>query len=464
MRSLVLVGVILLCLGHFSPVSGAEPLTLEEAILLAMKHHPGLKAAGLEVTAAEAEVAKARARFLPRLDFAETYTYSNSPSQVFMSKLNQRRFAGQDFLLDNLNHPSPYGNFRAGLTLSQPLFQAGEATLGYQQAKLGREMAQAQALKRRQEVIFQVIRAYYGLHLARERHAVLRQALETARRHRQLVQQRYDAGAVIRADVLSAEVHLAKMKQEELSAAAQVGVSQSALNTAVGQPDTAARPLAPAPREPAPLPKSLEELLNTAQARRPDLQELKLAAQSAQKETAKARLNYLPRARLVAEYDVDQRRLFGPSGESFTVMALLHFNLFNGLADLARQREAAAREAKVRELERELVDHIRHQVTEAALHLKTARERYQVAKTVVAEAQESLRLIRLRYQEGLTLLLDLLTAEDAAKEAELRRLQALFDTHLAHAGLELALGTLSGPPEGTAQLKGSDVKGKGATP
>jgi outer membrane protein TolC len=208
----------------------------------------------------------------------------------------------------------------------------------------------------------------------------------------------------------------------------------------------------------------LEELLNTAQARRPDLQELKLAAQSAQKETAKARLNYLPRARLVAEYDVDQRRLFGPSGESFTVMALLHFNLFNGLADLARQREAAAREAKVRELERELVDHIRHQVTEAALHLKTARERYQVAKTVVAEAQESLRLIRLRYQEGLTLLLDLLTAEDAAKEAELRRLQALFDTHLAHAGLELALGTLSGPPEGTAQPKGSDVKGKGATP
>ncbi len=455
--------MFLLCLGPLAPAAAAPPLTLEEAVLTALRHHPGLKAAGLEVTAAQAEVAKARARFLPRLDFAETYTYSNSPSQVFMSKLNQRRFAGEDFLLDNLNHPSPYGNFRSALTLSQPLFQAGEAALGYQQARLGREMAQAQALTRRQEVIFQVIRAYFGLHLARERHRVIRQALETARRHRQLVQQRYDAGAVIRADVLSAEVHLAKMKQEEMSAAAQVGVGQSALDTAVGKPDTALRPLAPAPQEPAPLPGAVEELLKTAHARRPDLREIRLAAQSAHKETTKARLNHLPRAKLVAEYEVDQRRLFGPSGDSFTVMALVHFNLFNGLADLARQRQAAAREAKVRELERELMDHIRHQVTEAALHLKTARERYQVANAVVAEAQESLRLIRLRYQEGLTLLLDLLSAEDAAKEAELRRLEALFDTHLAHAGLELALGTLTGPPAGPSP-GGSEASDTGAAP
>jgi outer membrane protein TolC len=462
-RLLPWVGVFLLGLGILSPGAASAPLTLEEAILTALRHHPGLKAAGWEVTAAEAEVARARARFLPRLEVTESYTWSNSPSQVFMSKLNQRRFAGEDFLLDNLNHPSPYGNFRTALTLSQPLFQAGEAALGYQQAKLTREMARAQGLKRRQEVIFQVIRAFFGLHLARERHRVLTQALETARRHRELVHRRYEAGAAIRADALSAEVHLAKIRQEEMQAAAQVGVSQSALDTAVGKPETASRPLAPAPGEPAPLPPRREELLQVAQARRPDLQELRLAAQAAHKETQKARLNHLPRARLVAEYDVDQRRLFGPSGDSFTVMALLHLNLFNGLADLARQRESAAREATARELERELLDHIRHQVTEAALHLKTARERYQVATTVVTEARESLRLIRLRYEEGLTLLLDLLSAEDAAKEADLRRLEALFDTHLAHAGLELALGTLSGPPAGSTP-SGSDPQGRSTAP
>jgi outer membrane protein len=147
----------------------------------------------------------------------------------------------------------------------------------------------------------------------------------------------------------------------------------------------------------------------------------------------------------VAEYDVDQRRLFGAGGDSYTVMALLNFNLFNGLTDLARVRESRAKEAQARDLKQELEDRIRHQVTEAILNLKTAQERLQVARAASAQAQEGLRLVRLRYETGLTILLDLLTAEDALKTAELSQVGALFDTHLAQAGLELALGTISGP-------------------
>jgi outer membrane protein TolC len=70
-----------------------------------------------------------------------------------------------------------------------------------------------------------------------------------------------------------------------------------------------------------------------------------------------------------------------------------------------------------------------------------------VAQGAVAQAREGLRLIRLRYETGLTILVDLLTAEDALKNAELSQVGALLDTHLAQAGLELALGTISGPAE-----------------
>jgi outer membrane protein len=440
------ISVVLWGLAGQAAWAGAPPLSLSEAILVALKENPGLRAAGLEVPAAEADIARARARFLPRLDATETYGYSDSPSQVFMSKLNQRRFTQDDFRLNNLNEPTPYGNFRTGLALSQPLFQAGEAYLGYQQARLRRDMAAAQVVGRRQELVFQVTRAYFGLQLAREKLRVVGQAVKTARLHQDLVQSRFQEGAVIKSDVLSAQVHLAKLRQEELTAASQVKIAQSALNTAMGKPVAASRPLSPAPREPAPLPGGLEDLQKVAQENRPDLKHLEIAAQVAQKEYAKARYNYLPRAQVVVEYDVDQRNLFGSSADSFTVLALLNFNLFNGLADLARVRETRAKEAQARELRRELVDRVRHQVTEAVLNLRTAHERYQVAQSAVAEAQESLRLIRLRYGEGLTILVDLLTAEDATKEAELNQQAALFDTHIAQTGLELALGTLTGAP------------------
>jgi len=446
--------VVIFSLGFTGPAPAADqPLTLGEAMLLALKHNPGLKAAGMEVETAEAEIAKARAQFLPQVNFGESYNFSDLPSQVFMSKLNQRVFTKQDFFLNNLNFPKPYGNFRTGIAMSQPLFQAGEAYLGYEQAKLGREIAGALVLSARQQLLFQVTQAYFARQLAQASLGVVKKARATAAEHLKIAEARFKSGAVVRADVLSAQVHLAKLTQEEMTAASQVEISQSALGTVVGLSEVGSRPLAPPPREPAPLPPNLDELQQTAQEKRPDLKRLELAARSAQKEAAKARLNYLPRLRVVAEYDVDQRRLFGPSGDSYTVMALLNFNLFNGLSDLARVRETRAKESQARDLKRELEDRIRHQVTEMILHLKTANERLKVARGAVAQAQESLRLIRLRYETGLTILVDLLTAEDALKNAELSQVAALFDTHLAQAGLELALGTISGPAAAATEKK-----------
>ncbi len=390
-------------------------------------------------------MAKARARFLPTVNFSETFNFSDSPSQVFMSKLNQRVFTAQDFLLNNLNNPNAYGNFQTGLVMRQPLFQAGEAYLGYKQAQLGREMAAAYILSARQQLLFQVTQAYFGLQLAQANLAVVQQAHRTATEHLHIAQTRFKAGTVVHSDVLSAEVHLAKLTQEEMTAASQVKIAQSALGTVLGLREAGERPLAPAPKEPAPLPTGLDDLKQTAQEKRPDLKQLELAARVAQQEYSKARLNYLPRLHVVAEYDVDQRRLFGNGADSYTVMALLNFNLFNGLTDLAKVRETRAKESQARDLKRDLEDRVRHQVTEAILNLKTAHERLKVAKAAVVQAREGLRLIRLRYQSGLTILVDLLNGEDAAKNAELSQVAALFDTYLAQAGLELALGTISGP-------------------
>jgi outer membrane protein len=426
-------------------VAAAAPLTLGEAMVLALKHNPALQAAGMSMETAEADVAKARARFLPTVNFNETYNFSDNPTQVFMSKLNQRVFTSQDFVLNNLNNPNAFGNFRTGLVMRQPLFQAGEAYLGYKQARLGREMAAAYILSSRQQLLFQVTQAYFGLQLAQANLAVVQKAKRNAAENLHIAQSRFKAGTVVHSDVLTAEVHLAKLTQEEMTGASQVKIAQSALGTVLGLAEAGERPLAPAPTEPAPLPPKLDDLKQTAQEKRPDLKQLELAARVAQEESSKARLNYLPRLNVVAEYDVDQRRLFGSSADSYTVMALLNFNLFNGLADLARVRETKAKESQAQDLKRDLEDRVRHQVTEAIQNLKTAHGRLKVARAAVAQAREGLRLISLRYQSGLTILVDLLGAEDALKNAELSRVTALFDTYLAQAGLDLALGTISGP-------------------
>lgn len=89
---LVLLAAIFFGLGGPALAAG-PPLTLGEAMLLALKENPGLKAAGLTVETAEAEMARARARFLPQLNFGETYNFSDNPSQVFMSKFPRPGFS-----------------------------------------------------------------------------------------------------------------------------------------------------------------------------------------------------------------------------------------------------------------------------------------------------------------------------------------------------------------------------------
>ncbi len=82
------------------------------------------------------------------------------------------------------------------------------------------------------------------------------------------------------------------------------------------------------------------------------------------------------------------------------------------------------------------------EVREAHARLVTARERAAVAERAIAQAEESLRVVRLRYQGGLTTIVDLLSAEAAFTESRQRRLEALHDVNLGVAVWELALGRL----------------------
>ena len=117
---------------------------------------------------------------------------------------------------------------------------------------------------------------------------------------------------MVHADVLSAQVHLAKITQEELTAASQVEIAKSALGTVIGQPEAGSRPLAPAPQDPAPLPPRIGGPATDRPGEAPGPEKMALAARSAQEEVTKARLNYLPRLQVVAEYDVDQRASVRP--------------------------------------------------------------------------------------------------------------------------------------------------------
>ena len=170
---------------------------------------------------------------------------------------------------------------------------------------------------------------------------------------------------------------------------------------------------------------------------------MQFAASLAQTQSQAAHSALLPQVSLRLGFEADRQRFIDRGGANWFAGASLRWNLFNGFADKARIEEAGYEVARAKAQQRRLDSAVRLQVRQAYLDLKASQERLNVTEASVAEAEENLRIIKNRYESGLTNVTELLRSETALLESRLRRLAAIHDQRLAAANLELAAGTLS---------------------
>src|SRR5690349_18519788 len=145
----------LVVIAAVAPAARADDLTLEQAVKLALAHNERSGIAALDVTQAEASVAKARAAFLPALQASGNDTYG-------------------PFDKDTKN------SARATLTISQPLIAPSAWPL-YSQAKHSLDAQKAQSIDDRRALAFDTARAYLDVLLADEVVKAAQKKLETAK-------------------------------------------------------------------------------------------------------------------------------------------------------------------------------------------------------------------------------------------------------------------------------------------
>jgi len=152
----------------------SSPLTLRQAVEIALAKNPLRAAAVADTKEASAGVREARSVFMPRLTFSETATRGNDPVYVFGSKLRQQRFNAADFFLNKLNTPLPFGSFSTRFGGSWNLFDSFASWHSVNRAKHMNEAAGHQLERTDQEIVFRVIEAYYGVLLVNKQLEVAR--------------------------------------------------------------------------------------------------------------------------------------------------------------------------------------------------------------------------------------------------------------------------------------------------
>jgi len=423
-------------------VSGSgEPLTLSQAVEIALTKNPLTRATAAGRELADAQLAGARANRWPLLQASESVTTSNNPVFVFGSLLEQGRFGANNFLLSSLNNPDALTNFRAGLSVRVPLFDQRQTAARIDVAKLGQQQADQRAELVAQQIRFAVLKSYYGVLLAQSRVVVADEAIQIATADLKRIRSRFETGLVVRSDLLAAEVQLSEFRQQKIEASGEVAIAQAALNTALGLPVNSPHTITDQLSERTFFIETLEELNRRALQNRPEYARAGLGVQMNTRQVRGARDEVLPRVDAFAGVGASGRSPVTGSSD-YTVGAAVTFNLFDA-GRKARINQARATEAIAVAEQQQLANQISFEVVRAYQQFVSARERLQVAAQTTAQASEVLRIVRDRYQEGLTTITEVLRAELALVRARTDVLTARHDHYVAYANVLLATGRLN---------------------
>jgi outer membrane protein len=424
--------------------TGSAPLTLHQAVSIALEKNPERKAALADTKAASADVREARSFLLPHVTFSETATRGNDPVYVFGSKLRQQRFTTADFALNVLNTPTPFGNFATRFGGAWNLFDSFGSWRAVNRAERVKDALGHQLERTDQEIIFRVVDSYYGALLAKKQLELAEQSMKTAQAILDRSKDRFETGVVVESDLLTAQVRLATRKQELIRAQNNLALARAQLGTSMGISTESEFDPTEALEERNLPATTLEEAEKKALELRPDLKRIRSDEAAQQQSVSIAKSSFGPRLNAFAGWEADNPTfLAGGGGNNWLAGIEVQFDLFQGGAKRARLSHERAVQEKVAAVKEMATDAIRLEVRRAYYDLDTARRQVEVARATITQSQESLRINQNRYDSGLSTITDLLAAEEATRRSQTEFWETVYRYHTGYANLELASGTLN---------------------
>jgi len=438
------MGLTLLVLAVFAIASAAQtPLTLPQAVAMALDRNPLHKAAMAETRISAAALREARVPLLPKISFSESALRGNDPVFVFGSRLRQQSFTSADFALNQLNTPTPISNFSSRFSGQWNLFDGLQSWYGVTRAKYMNQAAEQQLDRSDQELVYQAVQAYYGTLLAQRQVQVAEAGLETAQAIEASSRTRVESGMVVESDLLSAQVATASRKQELIAAQDALSLARTQLALALGaSSDTLFEPQ-DALTDHTYSPPPVAELEALALEKRPDLKRVNAELRGQQKSISAAKGAFAPRLNVFGSWETDSPTPGWIGGNNWIAGAEVQFDLFDGDSKRANLAMQKAIEEKATAMCDSFRDQIRLQVRKAYYEYDAAQQQVVVARTAIAHADESLRINQNRYDGGLTTISDLLRVQEAAQHAKADYWQAVYRVQTSYAGVELAAGTIS---------------------
>lgn len=387
----------------------ADP-RLRELIALALKNNRDLRVAALNIEAARAQYGVQRADQLPSVSTnvadtrARVSADASSTGKSTLGSLYSANLASTAFELDF------FGRVRS---LSEAVLQTYLAT------REARDAAQI-------SLIAEVAKAYVAQRTAGEAMQISYKALQSREKTYQLAKLRFDAGVISAIDLRQNETLIEAAHADYAAQTRTRDQAGNALALLIGQPLPADLP----PAAPLGQQAALEVLPvgtpSDVLLRRPDIRQAERQLQAANANIGAARAAFFPRITLTGSYGSvsrDMSDLFASPNLAWSFVPTISLPIFDfgrnranlDLAEVRKHVAVAQYEKSIQSAFREVGDALVARSTLASQ--LAAQQRSTQAET------ERLRLVQMRYDNGIASALDLLDAERSSYTSQQTLLQ-----------------------------------------
>lgn len=420
-----------------APQVPQEPLSLHQAVILALQGNPEVEMALARIRQAQAMIDEATASFWPVLSVYGEYLQGNAPSSYLFKTIDQRKLPPGV----NFNDPGWFENYEVGLQAGINLFNGGRDVLRRKMAETGLQIHELDRQSVENALVESVIHAYFQALAARDYLEIAARSVTTVEEQKRVVDVRYRAGGALRSDLLSLEVRLAQAKEEMVRAGNNKDLTLAALAVLLSLDLDA--PLTLQERESLQqgFPKDYASGLTQALANRPELKKVRQQVIQSYMALDMAKAEYLPKVDAQAKVYLDDPSAdFQTSRDNWMAGIIVNWDVFSGLSTPAKVSKARGVLNEMIALDRKTTQAVQLDLKSAYLKLAEAGARLEVTQAAVAQAEESLSLVKKEYEGGSATITRYLETELALHRARILAKAAYYDRERALASIGRGIG------------------------
>lgn len=405
---------------------------ISKAVILAKvsENNTSIKISEEEFNASKADYKQTNAIFLPNISASHTGISTTNPLMAFGSKLNQGILTAADFNPALLNNPTTTQNFATIIKVEQPLINVD----GFYQRKAAKSKMEAMSLQttRTQDyLVFEVEKAYMQLQLAYQGVFVLEKALEAANANKTMADNSFKEGFLQRADVLNVEICVTEVKNQLQTAKSNVQNASNYLSFLMNDKgDVVYKPT---------------ETLTVfdfnvddkhISENRADIKAMELAIKGFEAMNKADKMAFLPSLNAFGSYEMYDDNIFQGDASGYVIGAQLSWDIFQGSKRFGKAQKSKAELEKSKLEYNQYVSQSNLELNKVKRQLIDAKNSLELTSLAVEQSEESLRIRKNRFKEGLEKTSDLLIAETQFAQKQLEYYQTVYQYNFTQTYLE----------------------------